>query len=288
MLGPLLLFICALLWGTSFVAQKASTQCLGPFAVLFSRSVLAAAFLFVWAKLVRGRGFTRAAWIGGALSGLALFVAMLAQQLGLASTTPGVSAFLTSNYMLIVPLVGMFVGRRTHGIVWFGAVVALAGSYLICVDPTGGAFSIGRGELWTLLCAFLFALQILVIDRFAPGTDVLAFSCVSQLTVIALSFPFLFLPSEAAFYVPAKLFAAVGPVLYLGLVSSGIAYTLQNLGQVRTPPALASILMSLESVFGAVSGYVWYGDVLTSRQLVGCAILFSAATATPLLLARWK
>lgn len=288
MLGPILLFLCALLWGTSFVAQKASTECLGPFAVLFSRSVLAAAFLFVWAKLAHGRGFTRGAWVGGALSGVALFVAELSQQIGLAHTTPGISAFLTSNYMLIVPVVGLLVGRRTKWIAWVGVAVALTGSYFICIDPSAGSFAVGRGEMWTLLCAFLFALQILVVDRFAPQTDVLAFSCVSQLAIIALAIPFLFLPSEIAFYTPAHLTAVVGPILYLGLVSSGIAYTLQNLGQVRTPPTLACIMMSLESVFGALSGYVWFGDVLTCRQLVGCAILFAAATATPLLLSYRK
>jgi len=288
MLGPVLLFFCAFLWGTSFVAQKASTACLGPFAVLFSRSILAAAFLFVWAKLAHGRGFTRGAWIGGALSGVALFVAELSQQVGLAYTTPGVSAFLTSNYMLIVPVVGLLVGRRTTWVAWLGVAVALAGSYFICIDPSAGSFAIGRGELWTLLCAFLFALQILVVDRFAPQTDVLAFSCVSQLAIIALAVPFLFLKSEVAFFTPENLAAAVGPILYLGLVSSGIAYTLQNLGQVRTPPTLASIIMSLESVFGALSGYVWFGDVLAGRQLAGCAVLFAAATVTPILVARRK
>jgi len=286
MLGPILLFICAFLWGTSFVAQKASTENLGPFAVIFSRSILAAAFLFAWAKLARGRGFTRDAWVGGALSGVALFVAELSQQIGLAHTTPGISAFLTSNYMLIVPVVGLLVGRRTKWIAWVGVVVALTGSYFICIDPSAGSFAVGRGEMWTLLCAFLFALQILVVDRFAPQTDVLAFSCVSQLAIIALAVPFLFLKSEVSFFTPANLAAAAGPILYLGLVSSGIAYTLQNLGQVRTPPTLASIMMSMESVFGALSGYVWFGDVLTCRQLAGCALLFLAATATPILIAR--
>jgi len=284
MLGPLLLFICAFLWGTSFVAQKASAECLGPFAVIFARGVLAAAFLFVWAKLARGRGFTRAAWFGGGLIGFTLILAMLAQQIGIASTTPGISAFLTSNYILIVPVLGAFVGRTTHWIVWIGAAVALVGSYFICIDPSAG-FSVGRGELWTLLCALLFAVQILCIDRFAPKTDVLALSCVAQLAIVLLSAPFLFLKSETAFYTPARLSASVGPIVYLGIVSSGIAYTLQNFGQRRTPPTLATIVMSLEAVFGALSGYLWSGDLMTARQLFGCALLFATATGTPILLA---
>jgi len=297
MLGPLLLFVCAFLWGTSFVAQKASTQRLGPFAVIFARGVLAAAFLFVWAKVAHGRGFTRTAWIGGALTGFMLFVAMLAQQIGIASTTPGISAFLTSNYILIVPVLGLFVGRPTHGIVWIGAAVALVGSYFICIDPSAG-FSIGRGELWTLLCAFLFAMQILCIDRYAPKTDALALSCVAQIAIAVLSAPFLLLESEKSCCLNflnlsnlsnfSNLSNPLYPILYLGIVSSGIAYTLQNLGQRRTPPTLATIVMSLEAVFGALSGYVWYGDVLMGRQFAGCALLFAAATVTPILIAKRK
>jgi len=286
MFGPLLLFVCAFLWGTAFVAQKAAAVALGPFAVLFSRSVLAAAFLFAWTKLAKGRGFTRTAWTGGALIGVALFLGMLTQQFGIVSTTPGVSAFLTSNYMLIVPILGAFVGRRTHWVAWIGVFVALLGSYLICIDPSAGVLSVGTGEAWTIVCAFVFAVQILIIDRCVNRTDVLALSCVAQVAVVVLSTPFLFLPSETAFYSAGSLHEAVGPVLYLGIVSSGIAYTLQNLGQARTPPTLATIVMSLESVFGALSGYVWFGDVLTGRQLVGCAVLFTAASATPVILAR--
>jgi len=287
MLGPLLFFICAVLWGTAFVAQKASADILGPFAVLFSRGALAAAFLFVWSRIVRGRGFTREAWTGGAIVGSLLFVASLVQQVGIASTTPGISAFLTSNYILIVPVLGMFVGRPTHWIVWIGAGVALVGSYFICIDPSAG-FSVGRGEMLTLLCAFLFAAQILSIDRYAPKTDVLALSCVVQLSLVVFAAPFLFLPSEIARFTPERLAAAVGPVLYLGIVSSGIAFTLQNFGQRRTPPTLASVIMSLESVFGAISGYVWSGDVMTARQVFGCALLFVTAAATPLLALRRK
>lgn len=294
MLGPLLLFICAFLWGTSFVAQKASTVNLGPFTVIFSRGVLAAVFLFAWAKFARSRGFTRTAWIGGGLIGFMLILAMLAQQIGIASTSPGISAFLTSNYILIVPVLGTFVGRPTHGIVWIGAAIALVGSYFICIDPSAG-FSVGRGELWTLLCAFLFAVQILCIDRYAPKTDVLALSCVAQLSIVVLSAPFLLLESEKSLYLNLPALSASSafstvlfPIFYLGIVSSGVAYTLQNFGQRHTPPALATIVMSLESVFGALSGYLWSGDVMTTRQLAGCALLFLAATATPLMAAKRK
>lgn len=282
MLGPLLLFLCALLWGTGFVAQKCGADHLGPFAVLGARSVFAAVFLWACVKFAKGSGFTRAAWIGGALSGVSLFVASLAQQVGISDTTPGIASFLTTNYVLLVPVLGLFVGRRASGSVWVGVAVALVGSYFICIDPSVSGFTVGRGELWILLCAVLFAVQILIVDRFAPGTDVLAFSCVQQIVCIVLALPFLALASERVHFNAADLTAAFVPVAYLGLVSSGIAYTLQNLGQVRTPPALAAILMSLEAVFGALSGYVFFGDVLTVRQLLGCALVFGAAVASSL------
>jgi len=282
MLGPLLLLLTAALWGTAFVAQKFGAGHLGPFAVLFARGILASLFLAVWTRLAKGAGYTRGAVVGGALSGLALFLAELTQQIGIASASPGISAFLTTNYLLFVPAFGLFVGRRPPRLVWIFVVFALVGSFLLSVAP-GEDFRIGRGEAWTILCAILFAVQILVVDRFAPGTDVLAFSCVSQVVATLLPVPFLFLPSETAHFVPADLVSAVLPILYLGFVSSGIAYTTQNLGQVRTPPTLASLIMSLESVFGAFAGYVFFGDVLSSRQLLGCAFLFVAAVATPLL-----
>jgi len=283
MLGPLLLFICAVLWGGGFVAQKCGADHLGPFAVLCWRSVYAALFLWGCVRVAKGRGFTRSAWIGGGLAGVALFLASLAQQIGIMSTTPGISAFLTANYVLLVPVFGLVLGRRTGLVAWFGVVVALTGSYFICIDPATTGFAIGRGELWILLCAVLFTVQILLVDRFAPGTDVIAFSCVQQVMCIVFSIPFLFLASERVHFNGADLAAAFGPVAFLGIVSSGIAYSLQNLGQVRTPPTLAAILMSLESVFGAFAGYLWFGDLLTARQLFGCALVLVAAVGSPLL-----
>ena len=276
MLGPLLLFTCALLWGTAFVAQKEVVGRLGPFAIIFSRSILAAAFLFVWTRLAKGGGFTRKAAFGGALSGIALFFAILAQQLGIEKTTPGIAAFLTTNYLLIVPVLGVFLGRKTHRSVWFAVALALVGTYFICMPP-GEDFRMGSGEALELLCALLFALQILVVDRFARDLDVVAFSCVQMLVCGLLAIPFFALGSETAHFNLPDITSAALPVLYLGLISSGVAYTFQNLGQVRTSPALAAVLMSLESVFGALSGYLYYGDVITVMQFTGCALVFGSA-----------
>lgn len=283
MLGPLLLLLCAILWGSAFVAQKCGADHLGPFAVLFVRSILAAVFLWFWARLARGSGFTRRAWWGGAVSGVALFTASLAQQFGIMHTTPGICAFLTSNYMLLVPIFGLLLGRRVTWPAWMGVAVALLGSYFICIDPSAPTFSVGLGECMTLLCAVLFAMQILFVDRFAPNTDAIAFSCVQQIACVVCSLPFLLLASERIHYTEVNMMRAAFPLLYLGIISSGVAYTLQILGQVRTAPTPAVIIMSLESVFGALAGYVFFGDVLTTRQLAGCACVFCAAAFTPIL-----
>ena len=140
----------------------------------------------------------------------------------------------------------------------------------------------GTGEAWTLLCAVLFAVQILVVDRFAPGSDMLRFSMVQMFVAGAVAFPFVFLPSELSRTSVAAFVRGIPALVYLGIFSSGIAYTLQNLGQARTPPALAAILMSMESVFGAFFGWLILGDVLSSRQLLGCALVFGAVILSQL------
>ena len=292
-MGPLLLFIAALLWGSAFVAQKLCAGHLGPFAVTCFRNVIATVFIYACFRLrLRfmgragipdgSRSFTRRSFAGGGISGIALFLASLTQQTGIEYTTPGISAFLTSNYMLLVPIFGLFVGRRTDALVWIWAALALIGTYLLCIDPSADVLGVGRGEAWTLLCAVLFAIQVLCVDRFAPGTDVLAFSCIQQMTGALCAFPFLFLESERAMFTVEHLYAAILPLLFIAIFSSGIAYTFQNLGQVRTPPALACIIMSLESAIGVLCGYFFLGDTLTSRQLAGCTVMFLAVILSQL------
>lgn len=286
-MGPILLLLAALLWGSAFVAQKLAAEHLGPFAVTCARNVIGGAFIYLCFRLrlrfwgragipAGARSFSPRAFAGGVAAGVALFLASLSQQIGIIYTTPGISAFLTSNYMILVPLFGLFVGRRAGARVWLWAALALGGTYLLCVEPSAAVPALGRGEAWTLLCAALFAVQVLCVDRFAPGTDILAFSCIQQFTGAVCAAPFLFTAAERAFYTTAHLAAAIGPLLYIAILSSGIAYTCQNLGQVRTPPALATIIMAQESAIGAICGALVLGDVLTTRQIVGCGVMLAA------------
>ena len=301
--GPLLILLCTVIWGSAFVAQKLGADHFGPFAISCYRNLLAGVFL--WGALGLRNRFARRVrdelggsrlevpWkrteiLGGAASGVVVFVAMLTQQLGIERTTPGVSAFLTANYVLIVPILAWAVGKGRPSLgIWTGVVLALVGSYFLSISSaTSSPLSLGPGEAWTLLCAVLFAVQIMVVDHFAPGSDMLRFSMVQMFAAGLVALPFVFLPSELARASWQGFVKGVPALVYLGVFSSGIAYTLQNLGQARTPPALAAILMSMESVFGALFGWLLLGDLLSSRQIVGCLLVLSAVILSQLLPAR--
>ena len=283
-MGAFLLLITTFIWGTAFLAQKYGSAALGPFAMTVFRNILGAGFLLICIALRKKGGERpncRASIWAGICCGIPLFAAMATQQIGINWTTPGISAFLTTNYVLFVPLLVAILTRHLPSRrVWVCALAALVGTYLICL--TGHAAStnslhIGKGELWTILCALFFAIQMVVVDHFSKKCDVLIMSAVQLLTCSVLGTPFLLLPSEVAPLAAGGLLAAWIPLIYCGIFSSGIAYTLQNFAQARTPPALAAVMLSLESVFGALSGYVVMGDRLSCGQFAGCALVFAAA-----------
>ena len=285
-MGPLLIIICTVIWGTAFLFQKTGAEHYGPFTLTCYRNILAGFFLLA-VVLVRGRFMrvarnARSEYLGGAASGVALFSAMIAQQLGIEHTTPGVSAFLTANYILLVPVFAWIAGKGRPGwSVWAGVALARGGTYLISGGAAEG-FGIGRGELWTLLCAVLFAVQIMVVDRFAPGCDVIRFSMVQTFVAGICAAPFVLLPSEASRLTLAHFRAGWFSLFYVSIMSSGIAYTMQNLGQARTNASVAAVLMSFESVVGAVSGWLALGDAFTPAQTAGCALVFSAVVIAQL------
>lgn len=293
-MGALLLILTTFIWGTAFLAQKFISDDLGPISVTVLRNVLGGLFLLGCILVRRPSGkpvsSVPRSLVAGVCCGVPLFFAMLAQQVGIADTTPGISAFLTANYVLLVP-VGAALLRRTlpPGYIWGGVFLSLFGTLLICLPPsqwsqlTGAGRGIGRGEAYTLLCAVLFTVQMLAVDHFAATVDLLVMSMTQLLTCVILGTPLmLLLPSEASSLATFSFtsLSSVWPLVYLGVFSSGIAYTLQNVAQSRTPPSLAAILLSLESVFGALSGWLVLNDTMTVEQFSGCALVFAAAVVT--------
>jgi len=282
------LLVCTLIWGMSFVAQKLGADHFGPFSINCYRNLLAGAFLAssfaargMFKRKVVGEWSKKSAF-GAVLSGFCVVAAEITQQLGVERTTPGVCAFLTANYVLIVPILAMFLGKRTHFGVWGGVILALLGTFLICFTSSGfeiaqlANLELGVGEAWTLLCAVLFAIQIIVVDHFAPNCDMLRFSMVQMSAAGLIALPFVFLPSELARASWDGFVKGLPALGFLGILSSGIAYTLQNLGQAKVPAALACIIMSLEGVFALLSGWLVLGETMSIGQLCGCALILAA------------
>lgn len=282
-----LLGLAALIWGTAFVAQSMGMDHLGPCAFNGARSFVGAMALLpviaVGDRLRRHAAPEEAAaasWknpallLGGLLCGLFLGAASLLQQAGLQSTTAGKAGFLTSLYIVFVPVLGLFLGRRGGKKLWLAVALALGGAYLLSVagglEDGGG---IGRGDGLVLASAALFSFHILVIDRFSPRVDGVKLSCL-QFFVAGLVSTLLALTLEGGFYWE-DLLASWGPLLYTGILSSGVGYTLQIVGQRGLDPAAASLILSLESVFAAVSGWLVLGQPLSLREMAGCALVFA-------------
>lgn len=274
--GPAMLLLTAVIWGAGFLAQQLGMDHVGPWTFGVVRNALAVlALLPVIAWRRRPVGSRRALAIGSVACGTALFTASMAQQVGLQYTTAGLSGFLTAVYVLLVPVFGCFVGRRPPRAVWTGVAIALCGLFAICVGPDA-SLAVGRGEALTLLCSALFAVQILCIDRFAADVDPVALSAGEFFVGFVEGLPFVALPSESARLSLAAVRAALPAIGFAGILSSGVAYTLQTVAQSRTPAAVASLLMSLEAVFAALFGWALLDQTLSPRQLAGCAAVFVA------------
>lgn len=297
-MGVVLLFVTTFIWGTAFLAQKFGADHLGPVSFTILRNVLGGLFLMLVIAVrrrgaqARAKGDVRRSARAGFACGVPLFFAMAAQQTGVEYTTPGICAFLTTNYVLFVPV---FASILTHTLpryyIWLGATLALVGTYFICLTGEGAAAEsfagIGKGELWSLLCAVLFAVQMMTVDRFARTVDLLVMSATQLFACALVGLPFMFLlPSETAKLSLAALGSAALPLVYCGVFSSGIAYTLQNVAQSRTSASVAAIVLSMESVFGALSGWLVLHDVLSVGQFFGCALVLAAVVVTQLLSVR--
>ena len=284
-LSPLLLLAAAMIWGFAFVAQKAASV-LPTFSLLFSRSIIATAALLVITVLSdklsgHGRqlfsikekkiGITARELIGGAVCGIFLFAASALQQAGIADTDAGKTSFITALYVVIVPIYALLFKKKSPINAWIGVSVAVVGFYLLCIKD---GFSIAPSDLLVFGCAFIFAMHIMAIDSNLPSCDGVRLSLVQFATVTVLS-----LVAALIFDPPidnAALGSVILPILYLGIGSSGLAYTFQILGQRGTQPAVASIILSLESVFGALFSALVLGERMLPREYLGSALVLLA------------
>lgn len=297
--NTIFLFLTAMIWGAAFVAQSVSMDYIGPFTFICLRSVIGGLFLIpviividsIRKKGAKGHPGETAALDSGTLDlqeeqrlswknkrllesgivcGVFLFFANCFQQTGIQYTTVGKAGFITTFYIIIVPLIGLFFKKYCGILTWIGVVIALAGLYFLCITEK---FTIQRGDALILCSAFLYAGQILVIDHYNPLVDGVKMSCIQFLTGGVLGAVFMFLFESPNI---AMILSAAGPILYTGIMSTGVGYTLQIVGQKGLNPTVAALIMSLESVFSALSGYLFLHQILTTRELIGCALMFVA------------
>lgn len=273
--GSLQLLAATLIWGCAFVAQSVGMEHIGPMTFQAARSVLAVlAMVIVIALSDRNRSAfllrwkDRKLWKAGILCGLSLFVAQGLQQMGLIYTEPGKAGFITAMYIVLVPVLGLFLRRRCGIRIWISVALAVAGLYLLsCVGVT----QINIGDILILISAVAFAVQILLIDTLAQDMDGLRLNCIQFIVVTVLSTAAAFATETPS--LPAILDSAL-PLLYTGILSSGAAFSLQILGQQHLPPEPASLIMSLESVFAVLAGWVLLGQTLSPVEGFGCVLVF--------------
>ena len=283
MLGNLLLTLTALIWGTAFVAQRVGMEHIEPLTFTASRMVLAAVAVGLVSLLTAKRSGAparspgaaakarRQTLLGGVCCGAFLAVASIFQQMGVVYTTAGKAGFITAMYMLLVPVINFLLfKKRNTWLVWLAVLVGVAGMYLLCVT---GDFRLERGDMLVCVCAVLFSGHILCCDHFAPLGDPVRLSAIQFAAAAVISGAAAFLLETPTW---AKVASAAVPILYCGIMSGGVGYTLQIIAQRYTDPTVASLLMSLESVFAAIAGALLLGERMSPRELAGCAVMFAA------------
>lgn len=285
MKSNIMLLLTALIWGSSFVAQKSGMDYIEPFTYNGIRTfigglVLIPVLIFFTKKNNRQSGENekvfdfqkdKMALIGGVCCGMALFAASTLQQFGVSYTTAGKAGFITTLYVAFVPIISLFLRKKVRPVMWVCVALGAVGLYLLCM--TDASFSLQFGDMLVLLCAVAFAVHILVIDHFSPKADGVKISCVQFLVsgVMGLICMFIFETPDLG-----NILACWLPILYAGVLSCGIAYTLQVVAQADADPTAASLILSLESVFAVISGAIVLHESMSPRELIGCAVIFAA------------
>lgn len=278
MKNNILLVLTALIWGCAFVAQSVGMDYVGPFTFNMARFLIGAVVLLpvIWfMDRQRKTGAEKGAGqktliIGGICCGIALAVASTLQQWGILFTTVGKAGFITAMYIVIVPLLGIFIGKKVRPLIIGCVAIAVVGFYFLCMTES---LRLGLGDFLVLLCAIAFSIHILVIDHFSPKVDGVKMSAIQFLTAAIISAVPTLLWEQPVF---TEILQAWQPVLYAGVMSCGVAYTLQIIAQKNADPTVASLLLSLESVFSVLAGWVLLGQGLSLKELFGCVLIFCA------------
>lgn len=290
--NSILLLLAALIWGIAFVAQSEGMKYVGGFTFNCVRSIIGGIVLipciFFLRKIEKRTdekervqepsfwGRNHNLICGGLACGVILCIASNLQQQGIKYTTVGKAGFITALYIVLVPILGLFLHKKVGKLVWIGLVFAVVGLYFLCMNEK---LSVGMGDLLVLLCALVFSVHILVIDHYAPLVDGVALSCIQFFTCGILSAIPMFLFEKVSW---AGLIGAAVPILYAGVMSCGIAYTLQIIGQKNMNPTVASMLLSMESVFSVLAGLVIIHQMLSAREILGCVLMFVAVILSQL------
>ena len=283
--NSLLLLLTSFIWGVAFVAQSIGGEAVGCFTFNGVRSLIGAAVLLPVIAFLDGqkkkemgeekfleqKGDKKTLLIGGISCGLMLCIASNFQQFGISFTTVGKAGFITAMYILIVPILGLFMKKKVGMKVWLGVILATVGLYMLCM--TSESFSLSKGDLLVLVCAGFFSLHILIIDYFSPKVDGVRLSCIQFFVcgLISTVIAFIFENPNVGAILSGWL-----PILYAGVMSCGVAYTLQIIGQKNMDPTVASLILSLESVFSVLAGWVLLNQKLSMRELFGCVLMFLA------------
>ena len=279
-----MLLLAAIIWGSAFVAQSTGMDHVEPFTFSMVRNIIGSFVLVPVIFFMRrlragedeqkqsaGKIVTRTEIVGGICCGVVLFAASNFQQVGIQYTTVAKAGFITALYVVIVPILGLFLRKRISPLIWFCVALSVTGLYLLCMPK--GSFSLERGDLLVLACALLFSFHIMVIDYFSPKCNGVIISCIQFLVCGILSGMVAFLAEQPNV---ANILDAKWSILYAGVLSSGVAFTLQIVGQKGVNPTVASLVMCLESVVAVLSGWIILGQALSRREIFGCVFMFVA------------
>ena len=280
--NSLILLLTATIWGVAFVAQSVGMDYVGGFTFNAVRSIIGSIVLLPVILFLdrqktpavrteeEKKSGQKTLLMGGIACGICLCLASNFQQFGIKYTTVGKAGFITACYIVIVPILGLFLKKKCSPYIWGAVVMALIGLYLLCITD---GFSIGKGDILVMICAVLFSLHILVIDYFSPKVDGVKMSCIQFLVCGILSgIPALIFENPQI----SSILAAWQPILYAGVMSCGVAYTLQIVGQKNTNPTVASLILSLESCISVLAGWIILGQSMSRKEILGCVIMFAA------------